>query len=120
MFDDNEREAIGVNLEWARYHLVLARKALQEGQALVDDRGAAGFGNNHELELAQEKFRLATLHKMYAKQELVDAEKQAGRDFLDPFGVILGAKDLDGKNFKEWLAYKKVFAPETFVDRWSL
>jgi len=120
MFNKDERQEIGNNLDWARYFLVLARKALQEGQALRDQRGIAGFGNNHELGLAQEKFRLATLFKLYAKQELVDAEKQAGRDFLDPFGVILGARDLDGGHFKDWPAYKKVFDPEIFVDRWSL
>jgi len=120
MSKEDERLAISDNLNWAQFHLVCARKCSQEGQAFVDERGTAGFGNNHELELAQAKFKEATFHRACAKQELVEAEKQAGRDFLHPFGVILGARDLNGKNFKHWLAYKKVFAPETFVDRWSL
>jgi len=119
MSKEKERQEIGNNLDWARAHLVCARKCMQEGQALVDQRGIAGFGNNHELELAKEKFKEATFHKAGAKRELVEAEKQAGRDFLHPFGVVLGARDLDGGHFKDWPTYLRVFAPETFVDRWS-
>lgn len=119
MSNKDERLAISDNLNWAQYHIVLARKCSQEAQSLVDDRGMAGFGNNWELEKAHAKSKEATFHRSCAKGELVEAEKQAGRDFLFPGEVILGARDLNGKNFKHWLAYKKVFAPEKFVDRWS-
>ena len=119
MSNYEEKWPIGNNLDWARFHLVYARRCMQEAQALRDQAGVAGFGIHHELELANAKFKQATFHKFHAKQELVAAEKHVGRDFLSPSGVVLGARDLDGKNFKDWPAYKKVFAPETFVDRWS-
>lgn len=119
MSNKDESLAISDNLNWAQYHIVLARKCSQEAQVYRDWLLVEGEGINMGLELALSKEKQAALHRSCAKEELVEAEKQAGRDFLFPGEVILGARDLNGKNFKHWLAYKKVFAPEKFVDRWS-
>lgn len=107
-------------LIFARQNLVLARMLSQRCQAQRDLR--------KELNLSEPSVGLEKLwankakgHRLEAKRILESLEIIAGSRFVRGEPTGLSAKDLNGRDFKNWSSYQAMFTDHLErVDRWSV
>lgn len=93
----------------AREQISLARLARQEAIFAEDMRDLMGIAPWDD-EMIPTLHKSAKLMRCKARETLKLAEIENGKRFLRGEGTVLLKEWLDGRNFRKWLEYKKVYA----------